>query len=109
MPLFPGPLASTRLTVAALAAVSWIGIAAAAGAATPDGASPATPKASAVELWKGRFCTATSCRNAPASPLGAAASFGAAILAIRWLARRSGDHSAAAGSPAASAPAASSE
>ena len=109
MPLFPGPLASTRLTVAALAAVSWISVAAPVAAATPDGASPETPKAFAVELWKGRFCTATSCRYAPASPLGAATSFGAAILAIRWLARRSGAHPAAAGSPASSAPAASSE
>ena len=100
MPCSPAPPSSTRVTAAALAAVLWLGVAAAAGAAAPDGASPETPNASAVELRRGRFCTATSCRDAPASPLGAAASFGAAILAARWLSRRPGARAADPGSPA---------
>jgi hypothetical protein len=105
----PVPLPSMRATAAALATLLWIGFAAAAGATTPDGASPETPKASAVELWKGRFCTATSCRATPASPLGAAASFGAAILAIRWMARRPSTRATAAGSGSSSSPAPSSD
>jgi hypothetical protein len=104
MPFSPTPLPSSRVAAALLAALLWIGVAAVAGAATPDGASPGTANASTVEQWKGRFCTATSCRNAPASPLSAAASFGAAILAIRWMARRPASHPAAPDSSASSPP-----
>jgi hypothetical protein len=101
MPRSPASRYQPRVAAAMLAAVLWIGVAASAGAATPDGTPSEKAKASAVEQWKGRFCTATSCRNVPASPLGAAASFGAAILAIRWMARRPAPGSA---SPDSSAP-----
>ena len=86
---FPtSPPRPPRAAAAVLTILLWIGFSAAAGAATPEGLPPEAQRASAVEEWKGRFCTATSCRNTPASPLSAAASFGAAVLAIRWLARR---------------------
>jgi hypothetical protein len=109
MPFPPAPLPFSRAAVALLTALLWIGAAAVAGAATPDEVSPTTANASEIEQWKGRFCTATSCRNAPASPISAAASFGAAILAIRWMARRPASRPAAPDSPASSPPAANSD
>ncbi len=105
----PAPLPFSRIVMALLAALLWIGAAAVAAAATPDETSPSTANSAGVEQWKGRFCTATSCRNAPASPISAAASFGAAILAIRWMARRPASRPAAPDSRASSSPAASSD
>jgi hypothetical protein len=38
--------------------------------------------------WVGRYCTPTGCAGVPSSPVAQAASFGAASLAIIFLARR---------------------
>jgi len=83
----PPPPGPTRIAAAVLTILLGIGVSAAAGAATPDAAVPESPRAAAIEEWKGRFCTAAGCRDVPASPLSAAASFGAAILAIGWFGR----------------------
>jgi len=83
----PPAAGPTRTAAAVLTILLWIGVGTAAGAATRDAAAPESPRAAAVEDWKGRFCTTTGCRDASASPLSAATSFGAAILAIGWLAR----------------------
>jgi len=95
---------STSSSAALLAALLWIGVVAAADAATPGAAPPERAPAATMEQWKGRFCTAASCRGAAASPLGAAASFGAAILAIGWMARRPADGRAAPDPTAAGPP-----
>jgi hypothetical protein len=96
----PGPAPSPiRLAAAALAAALLLAGSAASGATRPA-EEAAVAQASAAETWKGRFCTMGSCRNATASPLGAAASFGAAILAIGWLSRRATPRSAPPGSSA---------
>jgi hypothetical protein len=57
----------------------------------PTSAEAATPAAAAehdVSEWAGRYCTPTGCAGAPSSPVAQAASFGAAALAIGFLARR---------------------
>jgi hypothetical protein len=77
-----------RIAVISLGVALWLGVGAVAAAAPPEAAAPAAGRAATAEEWKGRFCTAGSCRNRPASPIAAAASFGAAIFAVRWLARR---------------------
>jgi hypothetical protein len=64
------------ITVASLATPS-------ARAATP--ADAADPN---VAEWVGRYCTPTGCAGASSSPVAQAASFGAASLAIIFLARR---------------------
>ena len=63
----------------------------AAVAIAPMSAEAATPAAAAehdVSEWAGRYCTPTGCAGAPSSPVAQAASFGAAALAIGFLARR---------------------
>jgi len=79
--------------LAAIITVAWLALSAgAAGAAAPEDAG-ATPTGRAqIERWKGRFCTPTGCAGTPASPWGAAAGFGAAILATGWIARRQPAH-----------------
>jgi len=78
--------------LAAVIAVSWLALApAAAVAAAPEGGARASAPAtepSQLERWKGRFCTATRCAGAPASPWSAGAGFAAAILAAGWISRR---------------------
>jgi hypothetical protein len=79
-------------TLAAIVAAAWLALApATAVAAAPEGGAETSLSAterSQLERWKGRFCTATSCAGAPASPWSAAAGFASAILATGWISRR---------------------
>jgi len=72
-----------RATALALLIASALLAAPRAHAVTP--AAAAEPN---VASWVGRYCTPTGCAGAPSSPVAQAAGFGAASLAIIFLARR---------------------
>jgi hypothetical protein len=78
-----GTLLDVRATTLALLIAITLLATPRAHAATPGDAAEPNAKS-----WVGRYCTPTGCAGALSSPFAQAAGFGAASLAILFLARR---------------------